>query len=246
MTKIKNVNTNQVVVAAVVAAFLMVAFGIGHRVLAARLAAPGNATPISSEALAGLPMQIGDWTGLEAPIDEAIVRATDTDAHVSRRYVRNNAESVYLWIAAGVKARDLMPHHPEVCYTGSGWTVVGHDVVEVPLDDDVTLSCSGYLFSRGSFNLEKVLVLYYYIVDGQYSHDVSLLRSKAWRGSGTVDYVAQVQVVTSIGAMMTVEEAKKTASEFIGASASLIAQRFEESKDEKVEDVEVEAEKVGS
>ncbi len=246
MKEHKEAHANQVVVAAVAAALMMSTFGIGYRVLAARVAAPVNTTPISQEALAGLPMQIADWTGLEVPIDEAIVRATDTDAHVSRRYVRNNAESVYLWIASGVKARDLMPHRPEVCYSGSGWTVMSHDVIEVALDDNAKLSCQAYQFSRGSFNPETALVLYYYLVDGEYCSDVSLLRSKAWRGSGTIDYVAQIQVVTSIGSMTTVEEARETASEFLGASASLIAQRFEGSKDEMVEGEETEVEKIGS
>jgi len=233
MIKDENSTENRVVIVAVVAAILMLAFGLGHRVLAARISAPVNTTPISSEVLDGLPMQFGDWTGQEAPVDDAIVQQTDTDAHLSRRYVRrNNGESVYLWIASGVKARDLMPHRPEVCYTGSGWTVESHDVIEVPLQNEMQLSCNGYQFSRGSFNSEKVLVLYYYIVDGQYCHDVSLLRSKAWRGSGTVDYVAQIQVVTAINSMMTVETARKTVSEFVRESAPLIVQRFETRKDE--------------
>ena len=235
MLKTETSRVNGVVIAAVVAALLMAALGIGHRVLAARLAAPVNTKPVSSEALEGLPMQIGNWTGQEAPIDDAVVRATDTDAHLSRHYVRHNAESVYLWIASGVKARDLMPHRPEVCYTGSGWTVMNHDVLEVSLDDERELSCNAYQFSRGSLNNQKVLVLYYYLVDGQYCHDVSLLRSKAWRGSGTVKYVAQIQVVTSIGPMMTVEAARKTASEFIGESAALIKQRFEMGQDRPAE-----------
>ena len=228
MTKNENSTVNQVVIAAVVAALLMAALGIGHRVLAARLAAPVNTKPISSDALEGLPMQIGDWRGQEAPVDEAVVRATDTDAHLSRHYVRHNAESVYLWIASGVRARDLMPHRPEVCYTGNGWTVRERKVVELPLDDDGELSCNVYLFSRGAFHTERILVLYYYLVDGVYCQDVSLLRSNAWRGSGTVNYVAQVQVVINVPSIMTVDSAQKTAMDFARDSAAMIAALFKE------------------
>ena len=173
-------------------------------------------------------MEIGAWIGREVPIDEAVVRQTDTDAHISRVYSKGHtAESIRLWIASGVQARDLMPHRPEVCYTGNGWMVVEKRVVDISLDN-FQVACNVFLFSRGSFNKEKTLVLYYYLVDGEYCHDVSLLRSKAWRGSGTVGYVAQVQVVVPVGAMRAPEEARKVGSEFVRESAGLIAGLFGE------------------
>ena len=225
-------NQRQVIVAAVAAGLLMLAFGFGYRVLAARLAAPVDTTPISPEALAQLPLKIGDWTGREVPLDEAIVRATDTDAHINRRYLRHGSlESVSLYIASGVKARDLMTHRPEVCYTGNGWTLTDRRFVELPLSDVMKLPCNVFEFSRGTLNTNKVVVLNYYIVDGQYCHDVSLLRSKAWRGSGTVRYVAQVQVIASITANMTAESTANIVSAFAVESASLISRLFESAEE---------------
>ena len=76
-------------------------------------------------ALDGLPMQIGDWTGEEVSLDEAMVRGTDTDAHLSRRYVRRGgSESISLYIACGVHVSRLMAHRPEICYRRAGWTLV--------------------------------------------------------------------------------------------------------------------------
>jgi len=70
------------------------------------------------------------------PLDEAIIKATNTDAHINRSYSRNNSlEFVSLYIATGVKARDLMPHQPEVCYTGAGWTRTDKSSKELPLSD---------------------------------------------------------------------------------------------------------------
>jgi EpsI family protein len=228
MIKNDKPNRRPVIVAAIAASFLMLFFGLGYRVLATRLEAPVNTTPISPEALAQLPLHIGDWMGQEVPLDDAIVHATDTDAHVNRRYSRHSGlESISLYVASGVKARDLMPHRPEVCYTGAGWTLMNRRSMELPLSDGMKLPCNILEFFRGTLNTNRIVVLDYYIVDGQYCHDVSLLRSKAWRGSGTVDYVAQVQIATPITATPTADSATRLVSDFAVDSASSIAQLLE-------------------
>jgi len=216
-----------VTLAATMAAFMMFIFGLGYRVLYVRLAVQTNAASLSYVALDQVPLQIGDWTGQDVPLDEAIVRAADTDVYLNRRYSRRNGlESVSLYVAGGVRARDLMPHRPEVCYVGAGWTRVDGRVVELSLNDGTKLPCNVFQFSRGTLRTEKVMVLDYYIVDGQYCHDVSLLRSKAWRGSGTVGYVAQVQIAASVAANLVGDSTDRTVAEFAGESASSIAGAF--------------------
>jgi EpsI family protein len=224
-------NRRPVIAAAVVASGLMLVFGLTYRVVAARLEAPTDTTPISPDVLAKFPLQFGDWTGEDVALDEAIVRATDTDAHLNRRYAHSGGlEAVSFYIASGVKARDLMPHRPEVCYTGAGWSLVDRRSVELPLSDSAKLPCNIMQFSRGAFNARKVVVLDYYLVDGQYCADVSLLRSKAWHGSGTVHYVAQIQIVTPVTEIRTAQAAVKLVSDFAGASALLTASLFDDSK----------------
>lgn len=223
-----------VIAGAVAAGFVMLTTGIGYRVLAARLAAPVDAILLSPEALARLPLQLGDWTGQEAPLDEAVVRATDTDAHVSRRYSRQNPPgSVWLYIAYGVNVRDLMPHRPEVCYAGAGWTRIDRRFTELPLSDGTKLPCNVLQFSRGTLNKQKVVVLDYYIVDGQYCHDVSLLRSKAVFGSGTVGHVAQVQVVASVTPNLPADSAGRSVYAFAAESALSISRLFESTEENR-------------
>lgn len=235
--KIENQNPRPVMIAAITASFLMLILGLGYRVLAARLAAPGNATPISFATMEKLPLQINDWTGKDVALDEYVVRIADTDAHINRTYSRKRSfEFISLYIATGVKARDLMPHRPEVCYTGAGWTLIDKDSVELPLSDGTELPCNVMQFSRGTLTKKKVVVLDYYIVDGEYSSDVSLLRSKAWRGSGTVRYVAQVQIVTSISPNQTADSATKSISTFAVESASLISRLFEDAEEDQQSD----------
>jgi EpsI family protein len=228
MLKYERSNCPPVVVAALTASLLMLLSGSGYRVLAARLAAPVDTIPIAAADLERFPSQIGGWTGREVPLDKAVVRATDTDAHLSRAYLRrDNMDSVYLYIACGVKARDLMPHRPEVCYTGNGWTLADRRSIDVPLSDGSKLPCNLLQFSKGALQTEEVVILDYYIVDGQHCPDVSLLRSKAWRGSGTVQYVAQVEVISVVTAALPADSAAKLVSTFAAESASSIAQLFE-------------------
>jgi len=221
-----------VAISALVASFVILTFGIGYRVLAARLAAPVNAVSIDPAAFEQFPLQIGSWTGQDVPIDEAIVRATDTEAHINRRYSRQNAsEYVGLYVAYGVRARELMPHRPEVCYPGAGWTLVDKRSMELSLGDGIQLPCRILEFSRGTLNITKVLVLNYYIIDGQYCGDVSLLRSKAWRGSGTVRYAVEVQIVASVTNNMIADSAAKMVCDFAVESASSISSLFESTEE---------------
>jgi len=106
---------------------------------------------------------------------------------------------VQLWIAYGVRARDLMPHRPEVCYPGNGYTLEDTRPVELPIGGGQQLECRTYQFSRSGLGAGPMTVLNNYIVDGQYSPDVTLLRSKALGGSAGIRYMAQVQIVASGG-----------------------------------------------
>ena len=227
MTKNNNPNSKSVIIAAVVAGFLMFISSAAYRVLAARLEAPVNTPSLSPAALARLPLQFESWKGKDVPLDEKIVRATDTEAHINRVYSRRDSlENVLLYIAYGVRARDLMPHRPEVCYAGAGWALIDKRSMELPLSGEKELPCNILHFTRGVLNTQKTVLLNYYIVDGVYCRDISLLRSKAWRGSGTVRYMAQVQIATSTTVNLNTESAVKLVCEFAAKSASSISRLF--------------------
>ena len=86
-----NNDTNRsLVVVVAIASLLMLIFGLSYRILVAQLIVPVNNDPINPAALERLPLQIGCWAGQDVPLDEALVDATGTDAHISRRYSRHN------------------------------------------------------------------------------------------------------------------------------------------------------------
>jgi len=181
------------------AAAVLAASGLGYRALAAALERGAGASTIAQGTLGHLPLRIRDWHGEDFPIDESIVKAADVDDYVSRRYVQAGDNHVVdLWIAFGVHARDLVPHRPEVCYPGAGWTLRGTESRELPVGADDTVRARILTFVPGGLDRRPQVVLNYYIVDGQTCEDVSLLRSKAWRGQGAIGYMAQVQITCRV------------------------------------------------
>ncbi len=222
-----NANRRLVVVAAIAASFLMFIFGLTYRLLAAQLIVFENKTPIDPAALERFPLQIGGWTGQDVPVDEAIVDATGTDAHIYRRYSRSSGlESVSLYVACGVNAYEMVIHHPPVCYIVAGFSLVDRRSMELLLDDGIKLPCSIFQFFQGGLDTKKVTVLHYLIVDGQYFGDVSLSLHLVRRGIRAVGYVAQVQIVASTESLAD-DSATRLVSAFAVDSALSIARLFE-------------------
>ena len=168
--------------------------------------------------MAQLPLELGDWIGRDAPVEEAIIEAADVDDFVNRHYVRGrDLQTVGLWVAYGVRARDLMPHRPEVCYPGAGWTLLDRQLTEVPLDNENALTARILTFSPGGVGPRHLTVLNFYVVDGQSCEDVSLLRSRAWKGHRAVRYVAQVQITCQANPARVGDTPGETVREFAAA-----------------------------
>ena len=209
--------------AALAAAVLLAGTGVGFRSLGHYLGATDQ-IPLPIGTLSRIPLQVGQWEGQDVAMDEAIRRATDTDDLVNRHYTRDGGrELVALYVACGVKARDLMPHRPEVCYPGAGWMLSSSDDLELALADGSALACRLLRFSKGGFDLRQIAVVNYYIVDGQYCPDVSLLRSKSWWGSRGVGYMVQVQITCWADGLRDLEAAEASARAFATESAEAIA-----------------------
>lgn len=224
-----NPNRRQVTVAVVAAGFVMLIFGLTYRVVEARLSAPVSSTPIDPDALEPLPMQIGDWTGQDVPLDEAetLMPKIRAEAYINRAYSRGlGPGSVSLFIAAsGTTGGTLTGHPPEICNVGSGYTPGDHHSMELSLGDGIRLPCRILEFSRGSLsNVERKTVLYYYMADEHFCGNRSALRYKVRRGANIVRCVAQVQIASSSKETLTADMASRLASDFAVDSAPAIVE----------------------
>lgn len=212
-------HTRNVTAAAMTAILMLLLSGGGFWLLAEALARPNDSAPLAAGSLRVLPTRIGDWTGQDLSLDPALVAATATDDHLYRTYQRHaGTATVCLYIAYGIQGRDLMPHRPEVCYPGAGWAIRASRRARLPLADGSPMECTLYEFARGGLLSQTMYVLNYFIVDGRYSPDVSLLRTKVWRGGG-VRYMAQVQVTTTGGVSLDREAALQSIRQFAAESA---------------------------
>jgi EpsI family protein len=221
-------NHRSVTAAAATATTLMLLIGLADHVLATRLGGSLSGTAITPAVLDRFPMQIGDWTGEDAPLDEKVVRRTGTDAHINRRYSHHNTqESASLYIACGVNVTQVLGHRPEICYARAGWALTRRDRIELSLDDGTKLPCTVLRFSRGYPATTTILVLHYYIVEGRRRADISTTFSDIGRRFATVDYVAQVQIVASSEAFVG-DSATRLASAFAVDSATSIKELFED------------------
>ena len=200
---------------------LLVASGAGYQWLAERYARASESVPIPAGTLSRLPLSIGDWIGRDVPLDDRIIRATDTDDRVNRVYARYaTRQNVALWVAYGVHFRDLMPHRPEVCYPGNGWTLEETRRLELKAADGSPLPCRVLKFTRGALRTERITVLNYYLLDGQFSPDVSALRNRTWRFKSDLQYVAQVQIICGDAPLQG--NAETAVSDFAADSAAAI------------------------
>jgi len=225
-----NTNRGPAVVPLIAASLLMFALGLTHRALPARLLTPLSTTPIDPAALERFPLQIGDWIGEDVPLDETIPRKIDAEACLNRRYTRRlGSESVSLFMAAsGTTVGHLVGHPPEVCNVLSGSTLVDRHTVKLSLNNGMELPCLVLHFSHaGLLDSVKNTVLYYYVADGQYYDDRSLLQLRIRRGPSMVHCVAQVQIVASSTETRPVDSMTGIVSEFAVDSASAIVEMFQ-------------------
>lgn len=187
---------------------LLLVSGAAYRAGAAKLGGFSAAIPLARGTLNALPLDLNGWRGRDELLDPRIVEATDTDDHVNRVYIGPQGQhSVHLYIAYGVNFRDLMPHRPEVCFPSAGWVLSKKSKVDVHSGASAKIPTQVFRFRRGALEADSVAVMSYYLVDGQYSPDMSLLRSQAWRPDEDIRYVAQIQIVSDDTAFARGDEA---------------------------------------
>ena len=71
------------------------------------------------------PREIAGWTAEELPITDKEKTILETDNVFTRRYTNPRGEEIYLFIVYSQNNRKVS-HPPEVCYTGSGATILSN------------------------------------------------------------------------------------------------------------------------
>ena len=78
-----------------------------------------------------LPMQIGEWKGEDLPIEARAFEIFETKNLILREYAKGDTK-VYLYIIYSQDNRKVS-HPPEVCFEGSGITIIKKDKIQMEL-----------------------------------------------------------------------------------------------------------------
>jgi len=86
---------------------------------------PDADAELIGQRFAQVPKVVGDWTGIDRPVDDVVKKTAGAVHYVSRRY-KNSAtgQSVDLWLIVG-HSRDIIRHTPNICYPNSGFRPKG-------------------------------------------------------------------------------------------------------------------------
>jgi hypothetical protein len=111
-----------------------------------------------------LPLQLGDWHGVDLPNGPEINEWFDQPVVAIQRAYTDPAGRL-VWLAVfghrGPKSFHLFEHTPASCYPLSGWTMTAEDRDTIPVGRDVIHAQRG--FARNGD--QRLVVLYWYLWD---------------------------------------------------------------------------------
>ncbi|KPL04941.1 MAG: hypothetical protein AMK75_00145 [Planctomycetes bacterium SM23_65] len=123
-----------------------------------------EAVPLSKP-LATIPLELGDWQGMESKMDSKAQLKIGAEEIFHRIYYRGE-ESLRLYIAYFGGIRGMAPHSPTVCMPGAGFELISSDTIslKVPGFGEEPLRVHKDLFER---NFEKVVVVWWEYIHGE-------------------------------------------------------------------------------
>lgn len=186
----------------VLACVLLLASGIVYKVLAAHLdrAEYSITLPVP---LKEMPGTFGDWRGEDVPLSETVLKVAGNDDYLSRLYVNKTSQQwANVYVAYSANPRTMRGHRPQVCYPSSGWQHKSTDHITVKTTSGREVRCMLHRFYKAGSGSEEVVVLNYYVLNGQVTDDEGTFSGVSWRVpniSGDIArYVAQVQVSSTL------------------------------------------------
>ncbi len=148
--------------------------------------------------LGEFPMEFGRWAGREVPISETVLEVSGNDDFLSRTYVNKRVGSWFtVFVGFSGNPRTMLGHRPEVCYPSAGWISQESEESSFFTSEGRVIDCLIHRFLMPN-GVSEVVVLNYYIVNGQVTNDEDRFTGFGWRlpnfGGDIARYVAQVQI----------------------------------------------------
>ena len=187
----------------IVALAMILLSGVLYRLFAGKFGTGRPAEVALQVDLAAFPEQVGQW------------RLLDTDSgdnQVSQNAVtgvyrhESSGASAKVFLVCTARPRDIVSYRPQVCYAGDGWVHEQTDEYEVASELGREIPCNIHQFYKSVGDYQRLVVLVFYIVNGQVMSDEDTFSGLAWRRTSPSAklragvsgepgwYVAQVQI----------------------------------------------------
>lgn len=179
----------------------------------------GGKTPGKENLVSDLPMDIQGWMGRDLPIEERAYEILETRNLILREY-QKDGRKVYIYIVYSTDNRKVS-HPPEVCFEGSGVTIISKNKVEIPLAEGKTRANQLIVERSGIMNI----VIYWYKAGQTYTDNylkqqlaIALNHMKMKRTSGAlIRMSAEAPSGKSSEAIVNIKEFIKLASGYFSA-----------------------------
>lgn len=114
------------------------------------------------------PMQIGLWNGVDIPVGQEAKDILETDNMFVRNYTHaQTGEEVMLFIVYSQTNRKVS-HPPEICYTGSGATILESSKDVIPIDEKTEIPVN-HLYADIGKNTQTIL--YWFKVGNEFTNN---------------------------------------------------------------------------
>src|SRR5262245_17857633 len=86
-------------------------------------------------ALRELPLNLGEWTGVDGQFDERLFEHAGVSDMLTRTYENSVGEQVSVFVGTWLDYPTFLPHTPDDCYPRAGWEIASRDVIPIPGDE---------------------------------------------------------------------------------------------------------------
>jgi hypothetical protein len=149
--------------------------------------------------LSALSYELEDWNGEDVLLSESIQKAAKNDDYLNRTYKNKKTnEHVNVYVAFTARPRTMLGHKPTVCYPANGWVIDNIEKTNIISRSGLSIPCLLHRFHRSEPEAGDIVVLNFYIVNGELTNDESIFSGISWRTPNIhgdpARYVAQVQI----------------------------------------------------
>lgn len=182
---------------------LIVLSGIAYRVLAGRMESEIS-TPIKLPVpLSEFPIKVAGWSGKDVPLSAAVLKVAGNDDYLSRLYIYESGNQwANVYVAYSARPRTMLGHRPQVCYKGAGWIADEMQESIFFTKSGLAVPCLVHRFHKPAPDNTSVVVLNYYILNGEFTNNEGGFTGLSWRtpniSGNAARYITQVQISSVI------------------------------------------------